>query len=82
MRHDFPPLSLKSGTYLYVDDTSIFYQAKDVHKIVLNKVFLTLCELLFDNRQSIHFGENKTKDALFSKTKRSSKLYIKSVIKW
>ena len=67
-----------SGSYLYVDDTSSFYQKKDVRKIedFLNKEFLTLWEWFVHNRLSIGFGEDKTDCILFSKTKRSSKLIM------
>ena len=60
-----------AGSYLYADDTCIFYQHGDVNEIenVLNKEFSSLCQWVIDNRQSIHFGEDKTKLILFSKTR-------------
>ena len=36
---------------------------------VLNKEFLLLCQWFIDNKLSIHFGEDKTKSILFSKTR-------------
>ena len=36
---------------------------------VLNKEFSSLCQWLIDNKLSIHFGEDKTKSILFSKTR-------------
>ena len=76
--NDLPQSLSESGPYLYVDDTCVFYQDKNIHKIedVLNKEFSTRCVWLVDNRLSIHFGEDKTKCIFFSKTKRLSKLNI------
>ena len=73
------PWSLsKNGFHLYADDTGIFHQDKDVHKIedVLNKEFLTLNKWFVNNRLSIHFVKNKTKCIPFSKTRHSWKLNI------
>ena len=60
-----------AGSYLYADDTCIFYQHGDVNEIenVLNKEFSSLCQWVIDNKLSIHFGEDKTKLILFSKTR-------------
>ena len=60
-----------AGSYLYADDNCIFYQHEDVKKIenVLNKEFSSLCQWFIDNKLSIHFGEDKTKSILFSKTR-------------
>ena len=59
-----------AGFYLYADDACIFYQHEDVKKTenVLNKEFSLLCQWFIDNKLSIHFGEDKTKSILFSKT--------------
>ena len=56
---------------MYAGDTCIFYQHEDVNKIenFSNKEFLSLCEWFIDNKLSIHFGEDKTKSILFSKTR-------------
>ena len=61
--NDLPQALNETGSYLYADDTCIFYQDKDVEKIerVLNKEFLSLCEWFIDNKLSIHFGGDKTK---------------------
>ena len=42
--NDLPQALNKTGSYLYADDTCIFYQDTDVEKIekVLNKKFLSL----------------------------------------
>ena len=63
-------LSDKSS-YLYTDDTCTFYQHEAIEKIenVLNKEFSSLCQWFIDNKLSIHFGEDKTKSILFSKTR-------------
>ena len=44
--NNLPQALNKTGSYLYADDTSIFYQDKDIEKIekVLNKEFASLCE--------------------------------------
>ena len=56
---------------IYADDTCIFYQHEDVHKIenVLNKEFSSLCKWFIGNKLSLHFGEDKTKSIPFSKTR-------------
>ena len=67
--NDLPQSLSDAGSYLYADDTCIFYQHEDVKKIenVLNKEFSSLCQWFIDNKLSIHFGEDKTKAILFSK---------------
>ena len=69
--NDLPQSLSDAGSYLYADDTCIFYQHEDVKKIenVLNKEFSSLCQWFIDNKLSIHFGEDKTKSILFSKTR-------------
>ena len=68
--NDLPQSLSDAGSYLYADDTCIFYQHEDVKKIenVLNKEFSSLCQWFIDNKLSIHFGEDKTKSILFLKT--------------
>ena len=69
---NYLPKSLSdAGSYLYEDDTCIFYQQKDVKKIenVLNKEFLSLYQWFIDNNLSIHFGEDENRFILFSKRK-------------
>ena len=68
--NDLPQSLSDAGSYLYADDTCIFYQHEDVKKIenVLNKEFSSLCQWFIDNKLSIHFREDKTKSILFSKT--------------
>ena len=58
----------ESDSYFGDNDTSIFYQDKDIHKIedVLNKEILTLCKWFIGNNLLIHFGKDKTKFILCS----------------
>ena len=76
--NDFPQSLLDAGFYLYADDTCIFYQNEDVQKFenVSDKEFLSLCQRLRGNKQSIHFGEDKTKSILFSKTRDLKEINI------
>ena len=69
--NDLPRSLSESDSYLYLDDTFIFYQDKDIHKIedVLNKESSTLCKWFIDNKLSIHFGKDQTKCILFFKLK-------------
>ena len=68
--NDLPQSLSDAGSYFYADDTCIFYQHENVKKIeiFLNKEFLSLCQWFIDSKLSIHFGEDKTKSILFSKT--------------
>ena len=76
--NDLPQALSDAGSYLYADDTCIFYQHEDVKKIenVLNKEFSSICQWFIDNKLSIHFGEDKTKSILFSKTRGLKKINI------
>ena len=67
-----------TGSYLYGDDTCIFYQHEDVKKIenVLNEEFSSRCQWFIDNKLPIHFEEDKTKSILFSKTKGWRKIDV------
>ena len=71
------PWSLsESGAYLYVDDTFIFYQDKDIYQVenVLTKEFSTLCEWFVSNKLPYYL--EKIKCVLFSKTENLSKSNI------
>ena len=66
-----PPESVSDAdSYLHADDSCIFYQQENVKKIenVLNKEFSSLYQWFINNKLTIHFGEDKTKSILFSKT--------------
>ena len=70
-----------SDLFLYVDDSGLTFQHKDVYTIQhqLNKNFANLCEWFVDNKLSIHLGDDKTKCILFSsklKLKNAEKLNI------
>ena len=66
--NDIPQAPSDKQTYLYADNTSNFYQHKDVGGMenVLNKEFANVWELLVDNKLSVHSGEDETKCILFS----------------
>ena len=70
--------AVKSNLFLYVDDSCLVFQRKDVIETgrQLNRDFTNICEWFVDNRLSIHFGEDKTKYILFA-----SKHEIKKVTK-
>ena len=78
--NDLPQSLSDAGSYLYADDTCIFYQHEDVKKIenVLNKEFSSLCQWFIVNKLSIHFGEGTTKSVLFSKTRGLKEINIYS----
>ena len=75
------PQAVNSNLFLYVGDSGLTFQHKDVHTIEhqLNKDFANLCEWFVDNKLSIHLGEEKTKRILFGskvKLKNPGKLNI------
>ena len=52
---------------LYADDSCLICKDKSIEKIEskLNRNLNALCDLFLENRQSTHFGEDKTKSILF-----------------
>ena len=62
------PQAVVSDSLLYVDDTCIVFQHKNVTEIEkqLLRDFSSLCDWFFDNKLSVHFGQDKTKSILFS----------------
>ena len=66
------PLAVKSNLFLYVDDSCLMYQQRNVEEIEkqLNKNFENVCDWFVDNKLSIHFGENKTKSILFASKRK------------
>ena len=66
--NDLPQALNETGSYLYVDDTCIFYEDKNVEKIakILNKEFSSLCEWFIYNNLAINFGDDKRKTIFFS----------------
>ena len=74
--------AVKCDIFLYVDDTCLPCQNKDINKIEnqLNEDFSNICDWFADNKLSIYFGEDKTKSILFAskfKKKNIKKLHIK-----
>ena len=69
--NDIPQTLSDSLTYLYVEDTSIFYQHKSVAEIksFLHKDFANVCEWFVANKLETSFGKDKSKCILFSKEK-------------
>ena len=50
----------ETSFYLHADDSSIFYQDKEIHKIdVLTKEFSTLCEWFVDRSRQFFLGKIK-----------------------
>ena len=68
--NDLPQSLSDAGSYLYADDTCIFYQPEDVNK------FSSFCQWFIDNQLSIHFGEDKTISIIFSKTRGLTEINI------
>ena len=50
--NDLPQALNETGSYIYDDDTCIFYQDKNVDK-VLTKEFSSFCEWFKDNKLSL-----------------------------
>ena len=85
------PQTVKSNDFLYVDDSCLVFQGKDVIEIEkqLNGDFTKICECFVDNTLSIHFGEDNTKSTIFaskckiikdSKTKNQLQKYTNKTI--
>ena len=76
--NDLPQSLSDAGSYLYADETCIFYQHEGIKKIenVLNKEFSSLCQWFIENGMSIPFGEDKTKSILFSEMRGLRKIGI------
>ena len=76
------PQAVKSNLFLYVNDSCLMYQHRDVKEIEkqLNNNFENICDWFVDNKLSIHFGEDKTKSILIAskhKINSAKKLNIK-----
>ena len=71
------PRAVRSTLLLYVNDSCILYQHKEVDEIEkqLNKNFKSICNWLVDNKLSINFGEDKTKSILFVYKQRSNNVH-------
>ena len=66
------PQAVDCELLLYVDDTCtcLIFQHKGITEIesVLNKNFSMLCDWFVDNELTIHFGEDKTINFIWSQT--------------
>ena len=67
----------ETRSYLYIDDTCIFYQDKNVRKMEkgLNTEFPSLFKWLIDNKLSIHFGDDKNNFFLSNETPTKTKKF-------
>ena len=76
--NDLPQSLSDAGSYMYADETCIFYQHEGIKKIenVLNKEFSSLCQWFIENEMLIPFGEDKTKSILFSEMRGLRKIGI------
>ena len=70
------PQAVTSSLFLYVDDSCLVFQGKDVIKIEkqLNRDFTNICEWFVGNRLSIHFGEDKTKSIHLASKRKIKKV--------
>ena len=74
--------AVKCNLFLYADDGCLVCQHKDINEIEkrLNKDFESIYDWFFDNKLSIHLGDDKAKSILFAtkfKIKNVRKLNIK-----
>ena len=72
------PRAVDCDLFLYVDDTCLLFQHKDLEQIKeeLAQKFSNICDWFVDNKLSIHFGEDKTKSILFSIKNRKRKIRV------
>ena len=68
------PLAVDLDLLFYADDSCLVFSDKSVNDIEeqLSKNSSSLCDWFVDNKQSIHFGEDKTKSIPFGKTNKKS----------
>ena len=64
--------AVKSNLFLYVDNSYLMYQHRDVEKIEkqLNKDFENVYDWFVDNELSMYFGDDKTKSILFASKRK------------
>ena len=64
------PQAVKCNLFLYADDGCFVCQHKDINEIEkqLNKEFESIYDWFFDNKLSIHLGDDKAKSILFTTT--------------
>ena len=71
------PQAVKSNLLLYVDDSCLMRQHKDLAIIEIKKLnedFENICDWFVDNKLSIHFGDDKTKSILFASKRRTKNI--------
>ena len=75
-------MAVKCGLFLYVDDTCLIFQCKNVKGIEkqLNENFANICHWFVGNKLIIHFGEDKTKSILFASKRKIKKLQKLDII--
>ena len=69
------PQAVKSNLLLYVDDSCLMCQHKDIAIIEIKKLnedFENICDWFVDNKLSIHFEDDQTKSILLA-SKRKAK---------
>ena len=76
------PMAIKCDLFLYVDDTCLVFQIKNVKDIEkqLNEDFANIRDWFVDNKLSIHFGEDKTKSIPFVSKRKIKKLQKREII--
>ena len=76
------PMAVKCDLRLYADDTCLVFQSKNVKDFEkqLNEDFANISDWFFDNKLSIHFGEDKTKSILFASKRKIKKLQKLEII--
>ena len=75
-------MAVKCNLFLYVDDTCLVFQSKNVEDIgkQLNEDFTNICDLRFDNKLNIHFCEDTAKSILFASKLKINKLQKLEII--
>ena len=70
------PQAVDCDLFLYVDDTCLLYQHKDLNRInkKLTKNFCYICDWFVNNKLNIHVWDDKTKSIFFSTTNKKRKV--------
>ena len=77
------PQGVKSNLFLYVNDSCLLHQHRDVEEIEkqLSKDFENVFDWFVDNNLSMHFGEDQTKSILFTSSQKLNIKYKNTKIK-
>ena len=75
-------MAANCNLFVYADNTCLVFQNKNVKDIKkqLTEDFANLCDWFFDDKLSIHFGEDKTKSILFASKRKIKKLHKLEII--